>query len=66
MADRYWVGNGANTAWTSTGNWSTTSGGSGGALAPTISDSVYFDGNYVHWNYEMQNASSYVLQFRGV
>lgn len=43
MADRYWVGgtgtwDGANTA-----NWSTTSGGSGGASVPTASDDVIFD-----------------------
>jgi hypothetical protein len=47
MADRYWVGNGTDTAWTSTGNWSTTSGGSGGSSVPGLSDSVYFDGNGV-------------------
>ena len=47
MADRYWVGNGTNTAWFR-------------MLACDL------DSNYVHWNYEMQNASSYVLQFRGV
>lgn len=45
MADRYWVG-GAGT-WTVSGttNWSATSGGAGGASAPTSADDVYFDAN---------------------
>ena len=43
MADRYWVG-GTDT-WNSTAGtkWATTSGGAGGASAPTSSDDVYFD-----------------------
>jgi hypothetical protein len=43
MADRYWV-NGAGT-WdaTTTTNWATTSGGAGGASAPTSADNVIFD-----------------------
>lgn len=43
MADRYWIG--ANTNWDDTANWSTTSGGSGGAAVPTSVDNVYFDSN---------------------
>lgn len=44
MADRYWLG--ANTDWSSSSNWSTTRGGSGGSAAPTSSDDVYiYDGN---------------------
>lgn len=43
MADRYWIG--ANTDWDDTSNWSTTSGGSGGAAVPTSVDDVYFDAN---------------------
>jgi hypothetical protein len=45
MANRYWVlGTGA---WdgTSTTNWSTTSGGAGGASVPTAADNVFFDAN---------------------
>jgi hypothetical protein len=45
MANRYWVlGNGT---WnlSATTNWSATSGGSGGASAPTYLDDVYFDTN---------------------
>lgn len=43
MADRYWRGgtgtwNGVNTT-----NWSTTSGGAGGASVPTSSDNVFFN-----------------------
>lgn len=43
MADRYWVGGSGTWNTTSTTNWSATSGGSGGASAPTVSDNVYFD-----------------------
>lgn len=43
MANRYWVGGAGD--WTDTAHWSTTSGGSGGASVPGISDDVYFDGN---------------------
>lgn len=44
-ADRYWVG-GTDT-WNSTAGskWSTTSGGAGGASAPTSGDNVFFDSN---------------------
>jgi len=42
MADRYWV-TGGNGVWTSTGNWSATSGGSSGASVPTNSDNAFFD-----------------------
>lgn len=41
MADRYWVG-GSGT-WSSTSNWSASSGGPSGASAPTINDNVFFD-----------------------
>ena len=46
MADRYWVGD-ATGIWdaSETGNWSTTSGGLGGASVPTSADDVYFDAN---------------------
>jgi len=43
MADRYWVGTDNN--WHSASNWSTTSGGAGGAGVPTADDDVFFDGN---------------------
>jgi hypothetical protein len=40
MADRYWVGGAGNWTSSNTTNWSTTSGGSGGASVPTSSDKV--------------------------
>lgn len=43
MADRYWVGGSGTWNTTSTTNWSTTSGGTGGASVPTAADSVFFD-----------------------
>lgn len=43
MANRYWVGGTGD--WSDTSNWSTTSGGSGGASVPTQSDDVFFDAN---------------------
>jgi hypothetical protein len=43
MATRYWVG-GAGT-WNTTTNWSTTSGGAGGASIPISTDDVVFDAN---------------------
>lgn len=43
MADRYWVGGSGNWDATSTTNWSATSGGAGGASAPTSADNVIFD-----------------------
>ena len=43
MADRYWVGGAGTWDATTTTNWSATSGGAGGASAPTLSDNVIFD-----------------------
>ena len=43
MANRYWVGGAGTWNTTVTTNWSATSGGTGGASAPTTSDSVFFD-----------------------
>lgn len=45
MADRYWVGGSGNWNASSTANWSTSSGGSAGASAPTSADNVIFDAN---------------------
>jgi len=44
MADRYWVGGTGTWDATTTTNWSDTSGGAGGASAPTSIDNAYFDG----------------------
>ena len=43
MADRYWVGGAGTWDATTTTNWATTSGGAGGASAPTSADNVIFD-----------------------
>jgi hypothetical protein len=43
MADRYWVGGSGSWNSTSTTNWSATSGGAGGASAPTSADNVIFN-----------------------
>lgn len=40
MADRYWTGTGN---WADAANWAATSGGAGGAGAPTASDNAYFN-----------------------
>lgn len=45
MADRYWVGGTGTWDATSTANWSATSGGAGGASAPTSADNVIIDAN---------------------
>jgi hypothetical protein len=45
LGDRYWVGGSGTWNTTSTTNWSTTSGGSGGASVPIGSQNVFFDAN---------------------
>lgn len=45
MADRYWRGGTGTWDSTTTTNWSTTSGGAGGASVPTAADDVFFDAN---------------------
>lgn len=45
MAARYWVGGNGTWDTTSTTNWAASSGGAGGASAPTAADSVTFDAN---------------------
>lgn len=45
MASRFWVGGTATWDGTALLKWSTTSGGIGGASAPTAVDDVFFDGN---------------------
>jgi hypothetical protein len=57
MATRYWVGGTGNWDSTSTANWSTTSGGSSGASAPTYADNVIFDA--------LSNATAYTVTFIG-
>lgn len=45
MATYYWVGGSGNWDATSTTNWASSSGGSGGAGVPTSADNVIFDAN---------------------
>ena len=45
MADRYWILGTGSWSSTNTVNWSTSSGGAGGASVPTASDNVFFDAN---------------------
>jgi hypothetical protein len=45
MADRYWVGGSGTWDAATTTNWAATSGGAGGASAPTELDNVIFDAN---------------------
>lgn len=42
---RYWVGGDADTDWSNSNNWSTSSGGAGGAGVPNSTQDVYFDAN---------------------
>ena len=42
-ADRYWIASTASN-WNNTANWSATSGGSGGATVPGVSEIARFDG----------------------
>jgi hypothetical protein len=44
MANRYWVTGGTGD-WSSTSNWSATSGGASGASVPTTADAVFFNAN---------------------
>ncbi|WP_027418733.1 T9SS type A sorting domain-containing protein [Crocinitomix catalasitica] len=45
-ANRYWVAPGSGN-WNDIANWSTTSGGAGGASFPTVGDFAYFDVNSI-------------------
>lgn len=57
MATRYWVGGSGTWSSSATANWSTTSGGAGGASAPTTADDVVFD--------SASNATSYTVTISG-
>lgn len=43
FGQRYWVATGTGN-WNNTANWSTTSGGAGGASVPGVADQVFFNG----------------------
>lgn len=53
MANKYWVGGTGTWDGTTTTNWSTSSGGSGGAAVPTTADVAIFD--------TLSNATSYTV-----
>jgi hypothetical protein len=42
VADRYFINGGVNSNWSTSGNWSATDGGAGGAGVPTSADNAYF------------------------
>lgn len=62
MAARFLVA-GGNGNWTSTTNWSATSGGSSGASAPTVSDDVTFDSNSGSTNITTDTSGRAALSF---
>ena len=45
MANRYFISGGINNNWNTSGNWSASSGGAGGAGVPTTGDAVFLDIN---------------------
>lgn len=45
MPNRYFINGGVNSNTSNTGNWSLTSGGTGGATVPGTADSAFFDAN---------------------
>lgn len=61
MANRYWVGGTGTWDATSTANWSATSGGAGGASAPTSADDVFL--NAASGAGSITAASSYANNF---
>jgi len=63
-ANRYWVVGGVDTNFNTTGNWSTSSGGSGGASVPGASDNCFADSNSGSGNITV-NVTSQCLDFDG-
>lgn len=57
MADRYWVGGTGTWDGATKTNWSATSGGAGGASAPTSADNVFFN--------SLSNATAYTVTVTG-
>jgi len=50
MANKYWIGGGANTNWATSANWSLSSGGAAGGGIPTSADVANFTGVGVNAN----------------
>jgi hypothetical protein len=71
MADRYWVGGTGTWSATNTANWSTSSGGSGGASVPTSADNAQFLSTsaasaYVVTVSTSVNCSTLILQYESL
>ena len=58
MANRYWVGGTGSWSTSNTANWSTTSGGTGGASVPGASDVAIFDSNSFSGSYTVTKTSN--------
>lgn len=65
MADRYFINGGTDNNWSSTANWSATSGGAGGASIPTAADAVFFDANSPNVTVNASNRVCLSLNFTG-
>lgn len=65
MADRYFVNGGVDNNWGSTSNWSTTSGGAGGASVPTSADAAFLDGNSPNCTVNASNRACLSLNCTG-
>lgn len=55
-ADRYWIAGGVNNLYSNTGNWSTVSGGVGGASVPIAGDTGHFDTGSANYNCTVDQA----------
>lgn len=62
MANRFWRGGNGTWNTTSTTNWSTTSGGTGGATVPTAIDDVFFNAASGTGNYTLTIGSNVVCR----
>jgi hypothetical protein len=65
MADRFFVNGGVDNSWSSTSNWSATSGGAGGSSIPTAGDAVFFDTNSPNCTVNASNRVALSLNFTG-
>lgn len=65
MAARFFVNGGVDNNWSTIGNWSLTSGGTGGEAVPTASDDVAFDSNSPNCTVNTSNRVCKTLNFTG-
>ncbi len=66
MATRYWRGGTGTWSTSNTTNWSTTSGGAGGASVPTSADDVIFDANSASGNYTVSISTTGTLNAKAL